>query len=308
MSHVKTGQKIWMNGSFVPWEECRIHILAHVIHYGSGVFEGIRCYESKGNSVIFRLREHMERLLESAKIYRMEPAADVETLCRTACELVRENAMKDCYIRPLIFRGLGAFGLIPFDSPVEIAMACWSWGAYLGKEGMENGIDVQVSTWNRYAPNTLPYMAKACGNYLNSQLMKMEAIVNGYHEAIALAPSGMLSEGSGENLFVVRRNILFTPPLCSSILQGITRDSVFRIAGDMGLEVREQVLPREALYNADELFFTGTAAEITPVRSVDRIPVGNGKRGPVTQKLQETFFRILAGESEDRYGWLTRVY
>ncbi|MBN2145327.1 MAG: branched-chain amino acid transaminase [Candidatus Aureabacteria bacterium] len=308
MANVTTGKKIWMNGGFRNWEECQIHIMSHVIHYGSSVFEGIRCYEAKNNSVIFRLRDHMQRLLDSAKVYRMNVNYNVEQLCDMAVNLVRENKMKDCYIRPIIYRGFGAFGLIPFDSPVETACICWSWGAYLGQEALEKGIEVKVSTWNRMAPNTLPSMAKAGGNYLNSQLIKMEAIGDGYGEGIALDHQGLLSEGSGENLFLVKNGKIFTPTTGSSILPGITRHSIILLAREMGLTVKQQNVPREALYMADEVFLTGTAAEITPVCSVDRIQIGQGKRGPVTQQLQEGFFRLLRQETKDNFGWLTQVY
>ena len=308
MASVKTGSKIWMNGTFKKWEECQIHVMSHAIHYGSSVFEGIRCYKSKNNSVIFRLKEHMQRLLDSAKIYRMDCGLDLETLCKTACQLVSENKMEDCYIRPIVYRGLGAFGLIPFDSPVETAMACWNWGAYLGKEALESGIDVKISTWNRFALNTLPAMAKAGGNYLNSQLIKMEALADGYNEGIALDTHGLISEGSGENLFLVKNGKLLTPTTSSSILPGITRHSIIMLARDMGLEVKAHRVPREALYLADEVFFTGTAAEVTPIRSVDKITIGNGKRGPVTEKLQEAFFKIIKGEAPDKFNWLTKVY
>jgi len=308
MAKVTTGKKIWMNGSFRNWEECQIHIMSHVIHYGSSVFEGIRCYEAKNNSVIFRLKDHMQRLLDSAKVYRMNVSYTVDQLCEIVVNLVRENKMKDCYIRPIIYRGFGAFGLIPHDSPIELAVACWSWGAYLGQEALEKGIEVKVSTWNRMAPNTLPSMAKAGGNYLNSQLIKMEAIQDGYGEGLALDHQGLLSEGSGENLFLVKKGKLFTPTTACSILPGITRHSIILLARELGLTVKQQNIPREALYMADEVFLTGTAAEITPVRSVDRIQVGEGKRGPVTQQLQEGFFKLLRQESKDKFGWLTTVY
>lgn len=308
MASVKTGSKIWMNGRFKNWEECNIHIMSHVVHYGSSVFEGIRCYKTKGNSVIFRVKEHMQRLLDSAKVYRMEPNMSVRDLCDVAVALVAENKMEECYIRPIIYRGLGAFGLVPKDSPIEVAFACWSWGAYLGKEALEQGIDVKISTWTRFAPNTLPAMAKAGGNYLNSQLIKMEALMDGYQEGIALDTGGLLSEGSGENLFLVKNGTLITPSSSCSVLQGITRHSIITLAKEMEIPVKVQRIPREAVYLADELFFTGTAAEITPIRSVDKIKIGEGCRGPVTKKLQEAFFRIIGGDAPDKFNWLTKVY
>ncbi|EKD27901.1 MAG: hypothetical protein ACD_79C00504G0007 [uncultured bacterium] len=306
--NAERGQKIWMNGQFKNWDDCNIHVMSHVVHYGSCVFEGIRCYRAKDNSVIFRLKEHMQRLLDSAKIYRMDVSLSLKELCDITVNLVKENSMKDCYIRPIIYRGFGAFGLVPFKSPIETAMACWSWGAYLGQDGLENGIDVKIATWNRAAPNTYPSLAKAGGNYLNSQLIKMEALADGYHEGIALDVSGNLSEGSGENVFLVKDGKLLTPSTSSSILSGITRDSIIVMAKDMGLCVKESTLPRESLYTADELFFTGTAAEITPIRSVDRIKIGAGKRGPVTKELQDRFFRIIKKEEADKFNWLTNVY
>lgn len=308
MASVKTGGKIWMNGRFKNWEDCNIHIMSHVVHYGSCVFEGIRCYKSKDNSVIFRVKEHMQRLLDSAKVYRMEPNMSVKDLCDVCVALVAENKMEECYIRPIIYRGFGAFGLVPKDSPIEVAFACWSWGAYLGKEALEQGIDVKISTWTRFAPNTLPAMAKAGGNYLNSQLIKMEALMDGYQEGIALDTGGLLSEGSGENLFLVKNGTLVTPSSSCSVLQGITRHSIITLAKEMGIPVKVQRIPREAVYLADELFFTGTAAEITPIRSVDKIKIGEGRRGPVTQKLQEAFFKIIGGEAPDKFSWLTKVY
>jgi branched-chain amino acid aminotransferase len=305
MATVTTGKYIWMNGAFCDWENAKIHVMSHVVHYGSSVFEGIRCYKSKNSSVIFRLKEHMQRLLDSAKIYRMPLALNLDQLCEAALSLVRKNAMQECYIRPIAYRGAGAYGLVPNASPVECSIVCWSWGTYLGSESLENGIDVCVSSWNRIAPNTLPFMAKAGGNYLNSQLVKVEALENGYAEGIALDTQGYVSEGSGENIFLVKNGKVFTPDTSSSILAGITRHSIITIAKEMGIPVRQRRIPREALYLADEIFLTGTAAEITPVRSVDKIQIGTGKRGPITQKLQETFFKILRQEIEDKHRWLT---
>jgi len=266
---IALGEKIWINGEFKNWNDSNIHIMSHVIHYGSSVFEGIRCYQSQDNSIIFRLKEHMQRLIDSAKIYRMPITWDVDALCKIALDLVRKNNMKDCYIRPIIYRGYGAFGLLPDKSPVEMALACWSGGAYLGQQALEEGIDVKISTWNRARANTYPAMAKAGGHYLNSQLIKMEAINDGYQEGIALDTNGMISEGSGENIFLVKNNKLFTPISSSSILPGITRHSLIILAREMGITVKQQSVPREALYIADEAFFTGTAAEVTPIKSVD---------------------------------------
>jgi len=305
---IAIGEKIWMNGKFINWNESNVHIMSHVVHYGSSVFEGIRCYQSKNNSIIFRLKDHMQRLLDSAKIYRMPVSQDVDTLCEIVLDLVRTNNMKDCYIRPIIYRGYGAFGLLPDKSPVEMAFACWSWGTYLGKQALEEGIDVKISTWNRARANTYPSMAKAGGHYLNSQLIKMEAINDGYQEGIALDTNGMISEGSGENIFLVKNDKLFTPISSSSILPGITRHSIIMLAREMGITIKQQSIPREALYIADEAFFTGTAAEVTPIKSVDKIAIGKGGRGPVTKQLQEKFFQIIKQEAEDKFNWLTTVY
>jgi branched-chain amino acid aminotransferase len=296
--------KIWKNGEMVPWREATLHVASHVVHYGSSVFEGIRCYATGKGSAIFRLEEHVRRLYDSAKIYRMPiPFPEQETL--DACvQVVRENGLKEAYIRPVAYRGYGALGVDPTACPVDLAVLAWTWGAYLGQEALENGVDVGVSTWRRPAPNTLPTLAKAGANYMNSQLIKMEAKGNGYSEGIALTVNGQLSEGSGENLFVVRRGRLLTPPLSSSILPGITRDSVMTLAAELGIDVSEESLPREILAVADEAFFTGTAAEVTPIRSVDRIPVGNGKRGPVTAAIQARFFDLIRGKAEDTHSWL----
>ena len=296
--------KVWKNGRLVPWKDATIHLAAHVIHYGSGVFEGIRCYKLKEGSAIFRLEDHVRRLLQSAKIYRMTVPYSAEQIIQACCDIIRINAYDEAYIRPIVYRGYGALGVDPTSCPVEAAVMAWQWGAYLGQEAIENGVDVCVSSWRRHAPDTMPALAKANGNYLNSQLIKMEAKANGFAEGLVLTSDGTLSEGSGENVFIVMRGRLYTPPLSSSILPGITRDSVIRIAEGLKIPVSEQPLPREILYTADEAFFTGTAAEVTPIRSVDRIPVGEGKRGPITASIQESFFRIIKGISEDRYSWL----
>ena len=300
--------KIWMNGKFVDWKDATIHIATHVIHYGSGVFEGARCYSTPKGSACFRLEPHMRRLMESAKIYRMEYALDLQGWMNVVLETIRINEMKACYIRPLLFRGYKELGVNPLSIPVDAAVMVWDWGAYLGKAALEEGVDVKVSSWTRMAPNTLPAMAKSTANYANSALIKMEAVADGYSEGIALDVNGNLSEGSGQNLLIVRDGQIFTPPLGSSILGGITRDSIITLAREAGYAVTETVLPREALYTADEVFFVGTAAEVTPVRSVDKIKVGAGKPGSVTKALQTAFFKVINGEVPDRHGWLTYVY
>jgi branched-chain amino acid aminotransferase len=305
---IKATEKIWHNGSFINWQDAQIHVLAHVTSYGSSVFEGIRCYETESGPQLFRGREHMRRLLDSAKIYRMAIPYSVDQLVVAMHELVALNKMKSCYVRPLAFRGYGDLGVLPTkDTPIETYMACWAWGKYLGPEAMEQGVDVCVSSWTRIGPNTLPALSKAGANYMNSQLIRMEAAANGYAEGIALDVAGFVSEGSGENVFVVRDGKILTPPLGASVLPGITRDSVIQLARAQGIEVIETQLPRELLYIADELFFTGTAAEVTPVRSVDKIMVGSGHRGPITEKLQKEFFDIVEGKAKDRFGWLAPV-
>lgn len=300
--------KIWFNGKFVDWDEAKIHVLSHVIHYGSSIFEGTRCYDTKKGPAIFRHDEHLKRFFDSAKVYRMEIPYTKEEFGKAIIETVRINKQKECYIRPFAFRGYGAMGVNPLENPVDCVIAVWEWGPYLGEGVLENGISVQVSSWNRFAPNTMPFLAKAGGNYLNSQLIKMESLMNGFDEGIALDSYGYVSEGSGENIFVVRNNVIYTPPSSSAILPGITRHSVFALARDLGLRIEKHLIPREALYIADEIFFTGTAAEITPVTKVDNIEVGDGKRGPITKKLQDEFFGIIKGEKEDRHNWLTFVY
>jgi branched-chain amino acid aminotransferase len=271
------------------------------------VFEGIRCYETARGSEVFRLTEHMERLVWSAKIYRMEIPYSIPQLCAATLETIKANGFKACYIRPLVYRGYGSLGVNPLPNPVDVMIGVWTWGKYLGTEALEEGVDVCVSSWTRLGANTMPAMAKATANYANSQLIKMEAIANGYHEGIALDDMGRVSEGSGENLFLVWKGVLYTPPFASSALPGITRASVIRLAKDLGLEIVEQMIPREMLYIVDEVFFTGTAAEITPVRSIDKIKVGAGRRGPVTEKLQKAFFDVVEGKVPDRHGWLTPV-
>jgi len=306
MAFSDTG-KVWMNGKLVDWKDATIHVAAHVVHYGSGVFEGIRAYDSKNGTHVFRLPEHMRRLQDSCRVYRMEPPYSPEQLSDAVLDTIRTNNYKACYIRPLIYRGYSHLGVNPMPCPVEVAVIVWEWDAYLGDEAMAKGVDVGVSSWTRIAPNTFPAMAKATANYANSALIKMQATVDGYAEGIALDESGLLSEGSGQNLFLVRDNVVYTPSLTSSILQGITRDTVLTLARDLGLEVREQPLPREFVYLAHEVFFCGTAVEITPIRSIDKIMVRDGRRGPITAALQQRFFGIIKGDLPDDHNWLTPV-
>jgi branched-chain amino acid aminotransferase len=303
---MKKSDWIWLNGNLVPWEEAQVHVLTHALHYGSSVFEGVRVYRSPRGSVVFRLQAHTQRMLDSAKIHRIRIPYAADVINAACHEVVARNGLNNgAYIRPIAFRGYGDIGLAPSsEHPVDLAVAAWEWGAYLGADGLENGVDVCVSSWQRVAPNTMPALAKAGGNYLASTLVSLEARERGFAEGIALATDGTVSEGAGENVFLVRQGRLYTPPACASILTGITRDSVITLARDMGLEIVEQRIPREMLYIADEMFLTGTAAEITPVRSVDRLAVGNGCRGPVTQQLQELFFGLFDGRTEDRWGWL----
>jgi branched-chain amino acid aminotransferase len=299
--------RIWRDGKFVNYEGATIHIMSHVVHYGSSVFEGIRCYATPEGPSIFRLADHMRRLADSCRIYRMPLEHSLETLIQGAIDTVAENELPHCYLRPIAMRTGEQMGVLPTACPLEVFIVPWTWGTYLGAEALAAGVDVCVSSWRRAAPNTFPTMAKAGGNYLNSQLSKMEAKLDGYSEGIMLDYFGQVAEGSGENLFLVRDNKLYTSPVSAGILNGITRDSVSRIARDMGHEVIEQVMPREMLYVADEMFFTGTAAEITPIRSVDRIPVGNGKRGPITHAIQQEYMGIAEGRRPDPYGWRTLV-
>jgi len=307
MSFPGTGT-IWMNGKLVDWKDATIHIGSHVIHYGSGVFEGARCYATPKGSAVFRLDEHMVRLINSAKIYRMEYPLDLAGWRQAVLGTIQANKMKACYIRPLVYRGYHTLGVNPLHNPVDAAIMLWEWGAYLGAEALEQGVDVKVASWSRMAPNTLPAMAKSTANYANSQLIKMEALADGYSEGIALDVFGNVSEGSGQNIFVVRDGVVYTPPLSASVLGGITRDSIVTLARDLGYQVIEQNLPRELLYISDEVFFTGTAAEVTPIRSIDKIRIGEGKRGPVTAALQSAFFAVVNGDVPDTHGWLTYVY
>jgi branched-chain amino acid aminotransferase len=302
-------QYIWFNGKLVPWEKATVHVLSHALHYGSSVFEGVRAYATPQGVAIFRLKEHTRRLYDSAKIYRINIPFTPEQLNAAQREVVAVNGLKNgAYLRPVAFRGYGEIGVAPkIDPPVDVAVAAWEWGKYLGPEAEAAGVDVCVSSWQRMAPNTLPAMAKAAGNYLSSQLISMEAKRLGFAEGIGLAVDGTVSEGAGENLFVIRDGIIYTPGFAHAGLSGITRDSVIKLARDLGHEVREAAIPREMLYVADELFFTGTAAEITPIRSVDHITVGAGRRGPITEKLQQAFFGLFNGTTPDKYGWLEPV-
>ena len=303
---IQKTDKIWHNGKFIPWDQATLHVMSHVVHYGSSVFEGVRCYALPSGPAIFRAQEHMQRLIDSARIYRTDIDFSREELVRAMVELVKVNGAWPCYIRPIVLRGYGEAGVNPLKCPVEVYIVNYPWGKYLGGDSAE-GVDVCISSWTRLAPNTLPAMAKAGANYMNSQLIKMEAILNGYAEGIALDVNGLISEGSGENLFVVRNGVLQTAPLGNSVLPGITRDSVLQIARDLRIPIVEQALPREALYIADEVFFTGTAAEVTPIRSVDKISVGKGVTGPITKSIQQEFYGIVRGEKADRYHWLTPV-
>lgn len=298
-------ESIWHNGKFIAWDDAKIHVLSHVVSYGSSVFEGIRCYETTNGPAIFRLRDHMRRLVDSAKIYRMEIPYSADDLSDAAVALVQNSGLQSCYIRPIALRGYGTIGVLPGKNPTEVYLACWEWGKYLGEEALSQGVDVCISSWNRIAPNTLPALAKAGANYMNSQLIRMEADINGYSEGIALDANGFVSEGSGENIFVVRDGKIVTPPLGASVLPGITRDTVLKLAEHLDIPIVESIIPRELLYIADEVFFSGTAAEITPIRSVDRISVGAGRRGPITEMLQKEFFALVNGTGPDHYGWLT---
>jgi branched-chain amino acid aminotransferase len=303
---IQKTEKIWHNGKLIPWDDAKLHVMSHVVNYGSSVFEGVRCYSLPSGPAIFRASEHAQRLLDSAKVYRIDVDYTREDIINAMCDVVANNGIWPCYLRPIILRGYGEAGVNPFNSPTEVYVCNYAWGKYLGSDA-DQGCDVCVSSWTRLAPNTLPTMAKAGANYMNSQLIKMEAIVNGYAEGIALDANGYVSEGSGENLFLVRNGVLQTAPLGNSVLPGITRDSILTIAHGLGIPVLEQMIPREMLYLADEAFFTGTAAEVTPIRSVDKISVGNGVTGPITKAVQKEFYSIVHGEQADRHNWLTPV-
>ena len=308
MSNLFAGIRwVWMNGQLVEFEKATVHVLSHALHYGSGVFEGIRCYDTADGPAVFRLREHIRRLEKSSKIYRMPLRFSAAELADAVCETILANDLGACYIRPLVYRGFGTLGVDPLRSPVDVAIAAWRWGKYLGDQGEDVGVDVCVSSWPRVAPDALPAVAKATGNYLNAQLVKVEALTNGYAEGIALDASGYVSEGSGQNLFLVHGGTLVTPPATASLLPGITRDTVITLARDLGIPVREGAVSRGELYLCDELFMTGTAVEIAPVRSVDKIPVGDGRPGEVTRRIIAEFKSITSGRTEDRHGWLAAV-
>ncbi len=298
---------VWMNGRLVPWKDANIHIASHVIHYGSSIFEGFRMYETPKGSAVFRLRDHTRRLYNSCKIYRMDIPYTQDEFNAAVVGTIRANKLRACYVRPIVYRGFKTLGVDPFPNPVDCAILVWEWGQYLGPEALENGVDVKVSTWWRMAPNTFPALAKAGANYMNSQLIKMEAILDGYAEGIALNIRGHISEGSGENLFIVKDGTVLTPPLSSSVLPGITRDSVIKLLREMDIRVVEDTIPREMLYLADEVFFTGSAAEVSPIRSIDKIVIGTGKRGPITKAVQEAFFAYIDGERPDTFQWLTYI-
>ncbi|HEX3926702.1 MAG TPA: branched-chain amino acid transaminase [Gemmatimonadales bacterium] len=307
MSRINETKWIWRDGKFIPWAEAQVHVLAHSMQFGSSAFEGIRCYNTPSGPAIFRLEDHLRRLINSCRIYRMEVRYTVDELVNACCELVERNAIDSCYIRPMVVRGYGAAGMVPFDSPIEVYIPCWPWGTYLGEGALEQGVDACVSSWNRVAPNTIPATAKVAGNYIGGQLIKMEALANGYAEGIALGPGGMVSEGSGQNVFLVIDGAICTPPVDGTLLTGITRASIVTLAGDAGIPVRERPIARELLYTADEVFLSGTAAEITPVRSVDRIQVGAGRPGPITLQMQQRFLDTARGAAPDKHGWLTPV-
>lgn len=307
MSPFNENGTVWMNGKLVPWKEANIHIASHVIHYGSCLFEGFRAYETPKGTVIFRLEAHIRRLYNSCKMYRIDIPYTQEEFMQAVIETIKANLLKSCYIRPIVYRGYGTLGVDPFPNPVDCAILVWEWGSYLGEEALESGVDVKISSWQRMAPNTFPALAKSGANYMNSQLIKMEALVDGYVEGIALNVRGHISEGSGENVFIIIDGTIHTPPLSSSILPGITRDTVIRLAEDLNIPFIEETIPREMLYIADEVFFTGSAAEITPIRSIDKIIIGKGKRGPVAKNLQDEYFAYIDGEREDKYHWLTYI-
>lgn len=302
-----SASKIWMDGNMVDWKDAKIHALSHVVHYGTSVFEGIRAYDNKKGTCIFRLNEHVKRLFNSAKVYKIDIPYTQEEIAQAIRDTVKINELASCYIRPIVFRGYGQLGVNPLSCPVNTVIAAWKWGSYLGEEGMANGVDVGVSSWRKPAPDTFPTLAKCGANYMNSQLAKLEAIDHGYEEAIMLDYEGHVSEGSGENIFIIEDGVLYTPSMDSSNLKGITRESIKQLANDLGYEVVEERISRERLYFADEVFFSGTAAEVTPIRSIDHKIIGAGKRGPISEELQKTFFDIVEGKKEDKFGWLDYV-
>ncbi len=304
---MKKSDQIWFNGKFVPWDQAQVHVFTHALHYGSSVFEGIRAYKTEKGPAIWCLPQHMDRFFHSARMYKMPMPYTKEQITQAILETVRVNKLPSCYIRPIAFRGYDSLGVDPRTCPVDVAIGVLDWGRYLGPECIENGVDVCISSWRRMAPDTVPALAKVGVHYTNSQLIVMEAKERGFEEGIALDVSGYVSEGPGENIFLVWRNAIYTPPLGASVLMGITRDCTITLARDLGLEVKEQMVPREMLYIADEVFFTGTAAEITPIRSVDGIQIGSGRCGPVTGRLQEQFFGLTNGSIPDRYNWLTYI-
>ena len=307
MARITETDWIWRDGEFIRWRDATVHVLSHSMQFGSSVFEGIRCYSTPRGPAIFRLEDHLQRMLDSCKIYRMEVKYTLDELVAACCELVERNSLDSCYLRPMVLRGYGASGMVPFDSPVEVYLPCWPWGAYLGEGALENGVDACVTSWQRVAPNTIPAMAKVAGNYLGSQLVKMEALRNGFAEGIALNVDGMISEGSGQNVFIVKNGAVCTPTINGTLLHGVTRFSILQLSRDLGLPVVEAEMPREMLYTADEVFLTGTASEVTPVRSVDKITIGNGRRGPITTQIQQRFLDLVKGIDDDPYGWLTHV-
>lgn len=307
MSAFDESAKLWFSGRMIDWKDATIHVMSHVVHYGSAVFEGIRCYDTPKGSAVFRLKEHIRRLFNSAKIYRIDIPFTQQEVFDACINVVKVNGWKDAYLRPIAFRGYDSLGVAPGNCPIEVVVGAWKWGKYLGPEALASGVDVRVSSWTRMAPNTFPALAKCGANYMNSQLTKMEAMVDGYIEGIALDVTGYVSEGSGENIFIIHEGKILTPPLGASILPGITRATVITLAEELGYEVKDILIPREMLYIADEVFFTGSAAEITPIRSIDRITIGSGKRGPVAEKLQERFFAYVNGEFPDKYSWLTYI-
>ena len=306
-NEIPADHKVWFNGKLVEWKNATIHVMTHSLHYGCSLFEGIRCYRTPKGSFVFRLADHVDRLYDSSKMYRIDIPYTKQEMTDAMFQLLWENCLDECYIRPIVFRGTGAFGVNPFANSVEVAICSWVWGKYLGEEALEKGVSVMVSSWDRMAPNTMPALAKCSANYANGQLIKMEALVNGYSEGIALDVQGFVSEGSGENIFVVRKGTIFTPPLSGCVLPGITRDTIMKLARGMGYPMVEANIPREMLYIADEIFFTGTAAEISPITQVDKIKIGTGLRGPIAKALQEEFFAVINGKKPDEYGWLTPV-
>ena len=307
MSPFSQNAKVWMNGKLIPWSEANIHIASHVVHYGTSLFEGFRAYDTPRGSAILQLQAHTRRLYNSCKMYRMEIPYTQEEFNSAVIETIKSNNLSSCYIRPIVYRGYGSLGVDPFPCPVDCAILVWEWGQYLGDDALEKGVDVRISSWQRMAPNTFPALAKSGANYMNSQLIKMEALIEGYTEGIALNVRGHVSEGSGENIFLFYDGVVHTPPLSSSILPGITRASIIQILEDLKIPLIEDTIPREMLYIAEEVFFTGSAAEITPIRSIDKIPIGTGERGPIAKKLQDEFFSYINGEKEDKYNWLTYV-